>query len=244
MKMNFLKFFEGEQGEKIMFYIMGGLFFLTSIVLTAWIGYYISHKNDLIVIHDKSEDRFEITEYGETQVNVPLQTEEEAVDWDKVEVTEISPSEFESKERFDSYKIFSQIALDEDLQVFTQIKCEEYEVSYPFVLALMESESSFRKDIGEEKILGGEEGGARYYGYMQLSASNCNKAKDYGLDAHTPEGNIEMGILLLSKYITKYDSIEAVVTAYKAGEGAADSGKRLSCGQLIERMNHFSEIVN
>ena len=119
--MNFLKFFEGEQGEKIMFYIMGGLFFLTSIVLTAWIGYYISHKNDLIVIHDKSEDRFEITEYGETQVNVPLQTEEEAVDWDKVEVTEISPSEFESKERFDSYKIFSQIALDEDLQVFTQI---------------------------------------------------------------------------------------------------------------------------
>lgn len=241
-----LKLFEGEQGERTMFFIIGGFIFLTLIIVTAFTGYYISHKKDLIVIHDKSQDQFEITEYGKTEVDMPLQneTEEYPTDWDKVEITEISAETFENKKTSDTYKVFPQIALDDELQKFTQAKCEEYEVNYALVLAIMESESSFRKDIGEEKILGGEEGKARYYGYMQLSASNCNKAKDYGLDAHTPEGNIEMGILLLSKYVTKYEDIEGVVTAYKSGEGAADSGKRLDCTYLIERMDHFSEIIN
>ena len=120
---------------------------------------------------------------------------------------------------------FLDILLPQTLQAFTQEQCNDYDVPYELVLALMESESSFRDDIGSEKVLGGSEGGPRYYGYMQLSADNCEKAANtYALDAHTPEGNIEMAVLILSGYLEKYDNNwENAIMAYKGGEGYADS---------------------
>ena len=120
---------------------------------------------------------------------------------------------------------FLDILLSKNLQAFTQEQCIDYDVPYELVLALMESESSFREDIGTEHVLGGEEGGPRYYGYMQLSADNCEKAANtYALDAHTPEGNIEMAVLMLSGYLEKYDNDwEKAIMAYKGGEGYADS---------------------
>jgi len=120
---------------------------------------------------------------------------------------------------------FLDILLPQTLQAFTQEQCIDYDVPYELVLALMESESSFREDIGSEKVLGGEEGNPRYYGYMQLSADNCEKAANtYALDAHTPEGNIEMAVLILSGYLEKYDNNwENAIMAYKGGEGYADS---------------------
>ena len=123
-----------------------------------------------------------------------------------------------------TYK-FLDILLPQTLQVFTQDQCNDYDVPYELVLALMESESSFREDIGSEKVLGGEEGGPRYYGYMQLSKDNCERAANtYALDAHTPEGNIEMAVLILSGYLEKYDNDwEKAIMAYKGGEGYADS---------------------
>ena len=120
---------------------------------------------------------------------------------------------------------FLDILLPQTLQAFTQDQCNDYDVPYELVLALMESESSFRDDIGSEKVLGGEEGGPRYYGYMQLSKDNCERATNtYALDAHTPEGNIEMAVLILSGYLEKYDNDwEKAIMAYKGGEGYADS---------------------
>ena len=120
---------------------------------------------------------------------------------------------------------FLDILLSKSLQAFTQEQCIDYDVPYELVLALMESESSFRADIGSEKVLGGEEGGPRYYGYMQLSADNCEKAANtYALDAHTPEGNIEMAVLILSGYLEKYDNDwDKAIMAYKGGESYADS---------------------
>lgn len=120
---------------------------------------------------------------------------------------------------------FLDIILPQTLQAFTQEQCIDYDVPYELVLALMESESSFIADIGSEKVLGGEEGGPRYYGYMQLSADNCEKAANtYALNPHTPEGNIEMAVLMLSGYLEKYDNDwEKAIMAYKGGEGYADS---------------------
>lgn len=120
---------------------------------------------------------------------------------------------------------FLDILLPQTLQAFTQEQCIDYDVPYELVLALMESESSFRADIGSEKVLGGEDGGPRYYGYMQLSADNCTKAENiYALNPHTPEGNIEMAVLMLSGYLEKYDNDwEKAIMAYKGGEGYADS---------------------
>ncbi len=119
---------------------------------------------------------------------------------------------------------FLDILLPKSLQAFTQEQCIDYDVPYELVLALMESESSFREDIGTERVLGGEEGGPRYYGYMQLSADNCEKAANtYALDPHIPEGNIEMAVLMLSGYLEKYDNDwDKAIMAYKGGEGYAD----------------------
>ena len=108
------------------------------------------------------------------------------------------------------------ILLSEELQVWTQLKAAEYDVDYRLVLALMDTESSFRKDIGTEKVLGGSEDGPRYYGYMQLSAENCKNAIEAGIDPHTEKGNIEWGIRYLSDLLHRHDSdIPKAIAAYK-----------------------------
>lgn len=140
------------------------------------------------------------------------------------EIKEVVNQIYGGMDESEGYKHLD-IPLPDRLQMFTQEQCIDYDVPYELVLALMESESSFRADIGSEKVLGGEEGGPRYYGYMQLSADNCNKASTiYALDAHTPEGNIEMAVLILSGYLEKYyNNWEHAIMAYKGGEGYADS---------------------
>lgn len=167
---------------------------------------------------------------------------EKEVDWETIEIEEI---DLNQEEVFKEYVSNKEIALKPELQVFTQKKCEEYSVSYPLILALMESESTFLPQIGEEQILGGTEGEARYYGYMQLSEGKIREAKtDYGIDAHTPQGNIEMGIILIARYMIKYEKdVELVITAYKAGEGSADMGFRVNCKHLLERMNYFEGVL-
>lgn len=140
------------------------------------------------------------------------------------------------------------IGLSAELQIFTKDTCDTYGVPYSLILALMETESTFRSDIGTEKILGGEEGGARYYGYMQLSWDNCEKAKSFGLDAHTPEGNIEMAILLISGYLEEFGSPLNAIMAYKGGSGAAkswiESGYELpSAKHVVKRAEYYEELL-
>lgn len=101
------------------------------------------------------------------------------------------------------------ILLEEDLQIFTQFMCNEYDVPYLLVLALMDTESSFRKDIGESNK-------GPYYGYMQLSKSNCNNAINEGIDPYTPRGNIEWGIRYLAGLLDARDSdIPKAIADYK-----------------------------
>lgn len=169
-----------------------------------------------------------------------LREKEPEVNWDEIEIEEIEIPEEEEKQ----YKASDNIALKPELQIFTHEKCDEYGVSYPLILALMESESTFLEDVGNERILGGKEGEARYYGYMQLSSGNIYKAKaEYDLDAHTPEGNIEMAIILMAKYKIKYNELTAELTAYKAGEGAADMGVRLNFERILRRAEDFERII-
>lgn len=264
-----MKFFEGEQGEQNMWIVIGGLFFCTSVAIVIWLGTELSKASGMTVVHTE-EPVFQVIEYKPKQ--------EETVDWEKIEITEIDLSDIpvegveEVKEpvvdtnysdvvtetiteeiifsdteeavviQTETYDYCPDISLDPALQDFTKKKCAEYSVSYPLILALMESESSFNKNVGNEKILGSE-GERKYYGYMQLSADNCNKAEQNGINAHTPEGNIEWGIKLMSDYIKKYNEVEAVISAYKCGEGAADSGKRVNCDKIIERTMYFSELL-
>ena len=169
-----------------------------------------------------------------------LREKEPEVNWDEIEIEEIEIPEEEEKQ----HKASDKRALKPELQIFTHEKCDEYGVSYPLILALMESESTFLEEVGNESILGGKEGEARYYGYMQLSSGNVHKAKmEYDLDAHTPEGNIEMAIILMAKYKIKYNEPTAELTAYKAGEGAADMGVRLNFERILRRAEDFERII-
>ena len=121
------------------------------------------------------------------------------------------------EDRIEMGKVWD-VALPAYLQFAVIGYCEEYEVPPALVMSLMETESTFREDVGTEKVLGGTEGGPRYYGYMQLSASNCKRAEtQYGLDAHTPEGNIEMGIIYLHELYLEKQDWAAVIKAYKGG---------------------------
>lgn len=144
--------------------------------------------------------------------------------------------------------VILDISLPKELQIHTQECCKTYGVPYAVVLALMESESSFRGDIGNEFILGGDES-AHYYGYMQLSADNCNKASStYALDAHKPEGNIEMAIILLSGYLQDYDGdVEKAIMAYKGGKGYADqmisAGKTSSAAEKVATRAEYYDIL-
>lgn len=154
---------------------------------------------------------------------------------------------FEPKEG-DLAIISSSIALPGDLQLASQRYCEEYGLDYPFLLAMMETESTFREDIGSEKVLGGEEGGPRYYGYMQLSIDNCKRAEDMGIDAHTPEGNIEYSVVLLADYMDKYNDIKMAVMCYKGGEGAAKAWKETGyvlpiAEKVEERTGYFRRLL-
>lgn len=139
-------------------------------------------------------------------------------------------------------------SMDISLQTMMQYYAEKYDVPYSLVLALVETESSFREDIGNEKVLGGAEGGPRYYGYMQLSNQNCVNAAIEGIDAHTPEGNIEWGCKLLKRYYDKYESWEASVMCFKHGEGGAEpfiknSKVSTPCKDVMEKRSKWLDIL-
>lgn len=127
--------------------------------------------------------------------------------------------------------IYIDIPFDKDQQRFVQDIARKYSVELSLVYAMIDTESDFREDIGTEKILGGNPGEARYYGYMQLSIENCRELQNkHNINPHTPEGNIEAGIILISelrdKYNTKYQGDELakhIIACYRAGETCANS---------------------
>ena len=204
-----------------------GIFAALSIVL------YNLNKKETECKYDSWEPEIvSLDDISEEKDIVPIKEWEEMTKQEKYEqdISESMPEVYEklikeeTNELNDGYK-YLDILLSKELQKFSQDVCNSYNFDYSILLALMESESSFRDDIGSEKVLGGEEGGDRYYGYMQLSWNNCERAKSYALDAHTPEGNIDMAVILMSGYMETYGDVEMAVMCYKCGEGGAKANK-------------------
>lgn len=183
--------------------------------------------------------------YLEEDVEAVNEATNETIDF--IEAAEDIPDE---EDKFADYVGNYQYldSIDISLQTMMQYYAEQYDVPYSLVLALVETESSFREDIGTEKVLGGAEGGPRYYGYMQLSNQNCVNAAIEGINAHTPEGNIEWGCKLLRRYYDKYESWEASVMCYKHGEGGAEpfikNGKvSTPCKNVMEKRSKWLDIL-
>lgn len=103
-----------------------------------------------------------------------------------------------------------EIPMTPGWQAYTQDCCKRYGVDYSLMLGLMETESSFRFDA--------DSGWA--YGVCQIGYINEDWLKDNGIDMRTNMGNIEAGCLILSDFLSRYDTADALI-CYNCGEYGA-----------------------
>lgn len=110
-----------------------------------------------------------------------------------------------------------EVPLSNGWQCWTQDLCRRYGIDYPLMLGLMETESSFR--------LGADSGWA--FGVCQIGYINADWLADEGVDIFTTSGNIEAACIILSDYLGRYTTDQALM-AYNQGEYGAsedwDSG--------------------
>ncbi len=136
------------------------------------------------------------------------------------EVAYIENSETEMKAEVKYYSDYMidfkaiDIPLNKDEQEFLYLISKDYGISYPFILALIDTESGFNK----EAISTTED-----YGLMQINRVNHNWLKETLqvknlLDAND---NIRCGALILQNLFSKYSTEEEVLMAYNMGQSGA-----------------------
>lgn len=103
------------------------------------------------------------------------------------------------------------VPLSDELQIYTQEICKEYNVPFDMVIGVMFVESTFNQSA---------KNGNRY-GLMQVNAINAEELKSIGVyDLMDAKQNIKGGVYLLSKALTKFDLSGALI-AYNCGESGA-----------------------
>ena len=131
-------------------------------------------------------------------------------------------------------------ALSPELQKIMQEKCEVYGVPYALALALADQETRFDPDAVS---------GTNDYGLMQINKINFEWLRERGIDPLTYEGNIEAGVLILSKAINRYGDYGLALMAYNCGDTGAK--RRWDAGtystkysrEVLERYNKWVQIV-
>lgn len=103
---------------------------------------------------------------------------------------------------------WADVPLNDDVQGYLHTLCEDNNLAYSFIIALIKVESNFNSD----SVSGTDD-----YGLLQINACNHKEGFDY-LD---PYDNITMGIEMLSDLAEKYDDVESVLMAYNLGEAGA-----------------------
>ena len=103
------------------------------------------------------------------------------------------------------------IPLSDELQIYTQEICKEYNVPFDLVIGVMFAESTFDPNAKNGDC----------YGLMQVNAINAEELKSIGVyDLTDAKQNIKGGVYLLSKTLTKFDLSGALI-AYNWGESGA-----------------------
>ena len=103
-----------------------------------------------------------------------------------------------------------EVPLSEGWQCYTQDTCRRYGIDYALMLSLMETESSFQADA--------DSGWA--YGLCQIGWINQDWLAEEGIDIMTNQGNIEAACLILSDYLERYTTEQALM-CYNQGEYGA-----------------------
>lgn len=107
-----------------------------------------------------------------------------------------------------TWQPWADVPLNDDVQEYLHTMCEDNNIAYSFIIALIETESNFNSD----SVSGTDD-----YGLLQINTCNHKEGFDY-LD---PYDNITMGIEMLSDLAKKYDDVESVLMAYNLGEAGA-----------------------
>ena len=123
----------------------------------------------------------------------------------EVSKTEISA---DTEQALSVWQPWADIPLSNEMQAYIHTLCEEYNLAYSFIIALIDTESNFKTDVVSA---------TDDYGLMQINACNHREGFDY-LD---PYDNVTMGIEMLSDLAEKYDDVESVLMAYNFGEAGA-----------------------
>lgn len=110
---------------------------------------------------------------------------------------------------FESGYFCSKVPLDGDTQAFLRAACEEFDVPFELVLAIIHQETDFQNIAGD---------GGKSVGYMQIQPRwNRDRMERLGVvDLFNPYDNFRVGCDLLSELLSKYD-VESALTAYNRG---------------------------
>ena len=106
------------------------------------------------------------------------------------------------------------VPMDEDMQGFIHCLSYGYNIEFPFVMALIEHESSFKEDVVST---------SDDYGLMQINSINHEwLTETLGVtDFLDPYQNTRSGIFILRKLFEKYEDPAKVLMAYNMGETGA-----------------------
>lgn len=106
------------------------------------------------------------------------------------------------------------IPLSEELQTYTFELCQEKNVDYEMVLALMKVESDYNASLVSQ---------TNDYGIMQINRVNHKWLREQlGItDFLDPRQNILCGVTMLGNLRAKYEENHKILMAYNMGEGGA-----------------------
>lgn len=125
----------------------------------------------------------------------------------KISESEISESENTASEEIPDY-ILEECPLTIEQQTYIYEVCQENDVDFLFVMAMMDVESDYIIDSVSRT---GD------YGLMQINICNHKEGLDY-LDFET---NVDEGVAMISTLVHKYDTLDMALMAYNMGEYGA-----------------------
>lgn len=100
------------------------------------------------------------------------------------------------------------IPLGDDLQEYIYTLCDDYDIAYAYIIAIIDIESKFKSDVVSV---------TNDYGLMQINQVNHKGNRDY----LNPYDNVREGIEMIAALAQKYEDAEMVSMAYNLGEAGA-----------------------
>lgn len=122
------------------------------------------------------------------------------------------------------YRYIQDCPLSKEIQQGIFDICEEYNISFEFVMSIIAQESSFRP-----RVIGD---GGQSKGLMQIQAKwHSETIEELGVtDLFDPLQNVKVGVAILHKYFQENEEVYYVLMKYNGGEAYAN--KMLNAGKI------------